>query len=107
MSAIVGTYTNAALNAKLVITAADDSTGAIKGTFSLGAANWAVTGNWNTSTISPNAVFYFSGSALNPTVFVGGTGAATSLSFSDTNISVSLAQKGGVLSSLEGRFVRS
>lgn len=107
MSPIVGTYTNTALNAKLVITSADDSNGAIQGTFSLGGTNWPVTGNWNTSTISPNAVFFFSGYGLNPTVFVGGAGAATTLGFSDTNISVSLAQKGGVISSLEGRFVRS
>lgn len=107
MSPIVGTYTNAALNAKLVITFADDSNGLIKGTFSLGGSTWSVTGNWNTSSISPSAAFYFSGSALNPTAFVGGAGAATNVTFSETSISVSIAEKGGVLSSLEGRFVRS
>jgi hypothetical protein len=107
MSFIAGTYTNAALNAKLVITFSDDTTGAFKGFFSLGAVSWPITGDWNTFTIAPSAVFYFSGAGLNPTVFVAGAGAATNLTFSDTNISVSLAQKGGVLSNLEGYFVRS
>jgi hypothetical protein len=107
MSPIVGTYTNAALNAKLVITFADDSNGAIKGTFSQAGDSWNISGNWNNSTISPNAVFYFGGSTLQPTVFVAGAGAATTTSFADTTISISIAQKGGVVSALEGRFVRS
>lgn len=108
MSPIVGTYTNASLGAKLVITDADDSTGKITGTFSLNSQTVPVQGNWNTSTISPNAVFFFSGSVVNPTVLVAGAGASTNFqTFANTTISISLAQTGGVVGNVHGVFVRS
>lgn len=108
MSPIIGTYTNASLNAKLVITKADDANGSISGTFSVGAASWPILGTWNTSTITPNAVFYFTGSGLKPTVVVSGSGASPNFqTFANTTINVSMAATGGVVNNLSGPFVRS
>lgn len=108
MSPIIGTYTNAALGAKLVISTANDNNGDISGTFSIGSQSWKINGTWNTSTITPNAVFTFSGSGVNPTVMVGGAGASANYqTFADTTISVSMAQTGGVVNSVSGVFVRS
>jgi hypothetical protein len=107
-SPIVGTYTNAAFNAKLVITKADDATGSISGTFSTGSQSWNIQGTWNTSTMAPSAGFYFSGSNVNPTVMIAGTGASTNFqTFEHTTISVSMAQAGGIVTSFQGAFVRS
>lgn len=108
MSPIVGTYTNSALNTTLVISNADDSTGSISGTLTVNGAKWNISGVWNTSTMTPNAVFFFWGSNGNPTVVVAGTGASTNFqTFANTNISISFATTGGVVNSISGSFVRS
>ena len=108
MSPIIGTYTNAALGVKLVISEADDSNGMIKGQVSLLGFTSPIQGVWNTSTISPNAVFEFSGGVGSPTYVVGGVGAALDFqTFANTNISISVASKGGVITHVNGLFVRS
>lgn len=108
MSTIPGTYTNASMNAKLVITSADDATGAIAGNLTVGTNTWPIQGGWNASNVMPNAVFYFSGGSNNPASTVGGVGASTNCyTFENTTISISIALTGGVVTSLSGRFVRS
>ena len=109
-SPIVGTFTNASLSAKLVIASADDSTGHIQGTYSQGAASWPITGTWNTSTMQPNAVFSFTGSAggAGPANIVAGVGAALDFhTFAGTTISVSNASAHAVVNTVTGPFAKS
>ena len=109
MSPIIGTYKNTTINATLVIASADDSTGAIKGTLTVGSLILPVTGGWNNSTMAPSSVFSFTGSnyPTAPCTIVAGAGATASKSFQPTNISFSLASAGGVIKDLSGQFVRS
>lgn len=107
-SPIVGTFSNTTLNAKLVVTSADDSTGKFQGTFSLGGASWPINGVWNTSTMQPNAVFTFTGSttAGGPSNNVAGSGSALDCfnAFAGTTIAVSNVTNQGYLSSVSGPF---
>lgn len=108
MSPIIGTFTSTTLGTKLVITKADDSNGSINGIFSFGAISIPVSGTWNTSTMSPNAVFFFSGGAGSPSVVVAGVGAALDYKkFDNTEISVSIAAKDREVMQLSGRYQHS
>jgi hypothetical protein len=107
-SPIVGTYTNSQLSAKLVITDADDSTGVIKGNFTIGSINWPITGGWNASTVAPGGVFSLTGATGNSVIVLAATGATPDFrTWPNTTIAASFAQKGGVVNQLCGQFIRS
>lgn len=107
-SPIIGTYTNTSLGARLTITSANDSTGGISGTLQINGKSFQVEGIWNTSTMTPNAVFMFNGSVGSPVTIVSGCGASTNYqTFANTNISIAVAETGGVVTTLHGQFIRS
>ena len=108
ISPIVGTYSNQALSAKLVIKTANDANGDISGSFSMGSQTWDVKGTWNTSSMTPSAGFYFTGTNLKPTVMLAAIGASPNFqSFEHTTISISTAQAGGVVTTVSGQFKRA
>jgi hypothetical protein len=106
-SPIVGSFVSASLGAKVIITSADDSTGSIKGSVSIGQQTWPISGCWNTSTMHPQAVFYFTGGYANPqSCVVSGVGASLNCfnNFQDTTIALSFAQAQGKVTTISGAF---
>lgn len=106
MGQIVGTYTNAELGAKLQVTT-DNGSGGFAGKLTVGANTMNVDGNWHTASIAPFVIFSFHGGLGNPALSCSGSGTADNLQFAGTQISLSVAAKGGVLMSLSGPFVKS
>jgi hypothetical protein len=107
-SPIVGTYSNEALSAKLVIRTANDANGDITGSFSMGPQTWDVKGTWNTSSMTPSAGFYFTGTNMKPTVMLTGIGASPNFqTFEHTTLTISTAQAGGIVTTVSGQFKRA
>lgn len=103
---IVGTFTNAKLGITIRITNEDSNSGGISGTATIGGLPFTINGIWNTSTMSPNAVFMFTGTSNTPTAtIVSGSGAAVNFqNFNNTHIGLAVAEAGGVVTTFNGTF---
>jgi hypothetical protein len=109
MSNIVGSYTNTSLDSTLQIAWANDSNGEFKGTLSVGAIQFPLSGIWNASTVAPNGILSFTGSTQTPSSMQAAGAAQTDdfNVFSSISLGFTVVQKDMPAMSVCGRFKRS
>lgn len=104
---LIGTYVNSDLEAKLVITTANDANGNGSGTLQMGVVTLSVNIHYHfENSVGPATTLYFYGNQDDPNYYLGMAGLTDNRTYSNIQISGGLAKTNGVIP-FSGVFTRS